>query len=257
MQVTASAEGVQYLTASQGGVLNSQRIQDLPVNSRNAMDFVSTQAGVNGTSFNGARNDMLNITLDGSNIQDNCTCHTDAGFPLCAGPGSRFITDVIDHKFGTGDDYGQAAFPAPILGPPKGGGCCSGSLDVVTLGDGGFVSVAFAGNAIVDGPGVDFIVFENPFDIGGNAMDPYAEPGTVAVSQDAVHWVSVKTVAGKAGLTGGTDATGDAARFTYPEAVATRGGNIYVAGSAGRGSRRAAIAASLRARPRALRRLSR
>ncbi len=71
VQVTASAEGVQYLTASQGGVLNSQRIQDLPVNSRNAMDFVATQPGVVGTNFNGARNDMLNITLDGSNIQDN------------------------------------------------------------------------------------------------------------------------------------------------------------------------------------------
>jgi hypothetical protein len=71
VQVTATAEGVQYLTASQGGVLNSARIQDLPVNSRNAMDFVATQAGVVGTNFNGARNDMLNITLDGSNIQDN------------------------------------------------------------------------------------------------------------------------------------------------------------------------------------------
>jgi len=71
VQVTATPEGVQYLTASQGGLVNSARIQDLPVNSRNAMDFVATQAGVVGTNFNGARNDMLNITLDGSNIQDN------------------------------------------------------------------------------------------------------------------------------------------------------------------------------------------
>jgi hypothetical protein len=71
VQVTASSEGVQYLTASQGGLVGATRIEDLPVNSRNAMDFVATQAGVVGTNFNGARNDMLNITLDGSNIQDN------------------------------------------------------------------------------------------------------------------------------------------------------------------------------------------
>jgi hypothetical protein len=71
VQVSATAEGVQYMTSSQGGLLNASRIEDLPVNSRNAMDFVATQAGVIGTNFNGARNDMLNITLDGSNIQDN------------------------------------------------------------------------------------------------------------------------------------------------------------------------------------------
>ena len=71
VQVSATAEGVTYMTSSQGGLLNASRIEDLPVNSRNAMDFVATQAGVIGANFNGARNDMLNITLDGSNIQDN------------------------------------------------------------------------------------------------------------------------------------------------------------------------------------------
>ena len=71
VQVAATAEGVQYLTASQGGLVNTTRIADLPVASSNAMYFVATQPGVVGTNFNGARNDMLNITLDGSNIQDN------------------------------------------------------------------------------------------------------------------------------------------------------------------------------------------
>ena len=33
---------------------------------------------------------------------------------------------------------------------------------VVSLGNGGFVTVAFDRNGIVDGPGVDFTVFENP-----------------------------------------------------------------------------------------------
>ncbi len=40
----------------------------------------------------------------------------------------------------------------------------------------------------MDGPGIDFIVFENPFWVGGNANDVYAEPGEVSVSDDGVTW---------------------------------------------------------------------
>ena len=65
IQVIADAEAINYLTASQGGTLSSQRIMDLPVSARNVMDFVLTQPGVVGTNFNGARSDMLNISLDG------------------------------------------------------------------------------------------------------------------------------------------------------------------------------------------------
>jgi hypothetical protein len=65
-----------------------------------------------------------------------------------------------------------------------------GSTDVVSIGDGGYVAVGFAGNFIVDGPGPDFLVFENPFDIGGDPTQPYAEVGTVAVSQDGTTWIS-------------------------------------------------------------------
>jgi hypothetical protein len=109
---------------------------------------------------------------------------------LCDGPGARFVTDVVAHQFGGGQSFGQDTFPANLLGPPRGGGCCAGSLDVISLGDGGSVSLAFAGNTIVDGPGADFIVFENAFDPGGDPSNPYAEPGIVEVSQDGASWVS-------------------------------------------------------------------
>jgi hypothetical protein len=56
------------------------------------------------------------------------------------------------------------------------------------LGVGGEIVLSFAPNAIVNGPGVDFIVFENPFYIDGNAAEPYAEPGEVSVSEDGVNW---------------------------------------------------------------------
>ena len=39
----------------------------------------------------------------------------------------------------------------------------SGSLDVVSLGIGGEIVLSFEPNGIVDGPGADFIVFENAF----------------------------------------------------------------------------------------------
>jgi hypothetical protein len=71
VQVEANSEAVTYLTGTQGGLLSTSCIEDLPVAARNVMDFVLTQPGVNGTNFNGSRNDLLNITLDTANIQDN------------------------------------------------------------------------------------------------------------------------------------------------------------------------------------------
>jgi hypothetical protein len=74
--------------------------------------------------------------------------------------------------------------PDIVLGPPKGGGAGNGSLDVVTLGNGGSITLGFAPSVIVDGDGPDFIVFENPFDVGGDPKKPFAELATVEVSDD-------------------------------------------------------------------------
>jgi hypothetical protein len=108
---------------------------------------------------------------------------------------SRFITGAVEHAFGTGQNFGQNRFPAVILGPPKGGGCCQGSLDVVSLGNGGFVVVEFADTAINDGPGADFIVFENAFQFGGDPNSVFAELGTVAVSDDGQNWTEFECTA--------------------------------------------------------------
>lgn len=74
VMVTAEAEGVQYLTPTLGGLITQERLVDLPVSDRNAMNFVLTQGGLvstsNGVNVNGARTDMLNVTLDGMNIMD-------------------------------------------------------------------------------------------------------------------------------------------------------------------------------------------
>lgn len=107
------------------------------------------------------------------------------GQPVCP----QFAAEVTDHAFGTGQSDGQDQFPDPVLGPPRGAGCCSGSLDVVSLGSGGWVELAFGETVIVDGPGPDFIVFENAFFIGGNESFPYFELATVEVSADGETWV--------------------------------------------------------------------
>ncbi len=57
-------------TSSVGGVLDEKRILDLPLTSRNAITFATTQAGTFGDYFSGARIGTLNIQVDGVNIQD-------------------------------------------------------------------------------------------------------------------------------------------------------------------------------------------
>jgi hypothetical protein len=101
---------------------------------------------------------------------------------------SHFVTNATDHSFGEGQNTGQAAFPAPILGPPKGAGDHIGSLDVVSLGNGGTVTLEFGEALIEDQPGPDFIVFENAFFAGGDPNQPFAELATVAVSADGTSW---------------------------------------------------------------------
>ena len=93
---------------------------------------------------------------------------------------SRFVTAVVDHAFGPGQSHNQTTgFPDALYGPPFAGKAGS----VVSLGNGGHVVVAFGGTAIVDGPGVDFTVFENP-------LPGFVELATVAVSDDGVSWTS-------------------------------------------------------------------
>ncbi|HSC87227.1 MAG TPA: hypothetical protein VLC09_08160 [Polyangiaceae bacterium] len=100
----------------------------------------------------------------------------------------RFASEVLRSDFGDGQNFGQEDFPSPIFGGPRGGGSSQGSLDVVSLGDGGLVEVGFSGTEIVDGLGPDFIVFENPFLVDGDAESPLAELARVSVSEDGETW---------------------------------------------------------------------
>jgi hypothetical protein len=115
----------------------------------------------------------------GTAVESGAAGDTDAG--LCA---SRFATSVESFTPGPGPNTGQSDLPGIVLGPPKGGGASTGSLDVATLGNGGSITLGFAPSLIVDRPGPDFIVFENPFNVNGDPSKPFAELATVEVSDD-------------------------------------------------------------------------
>lgn len=106
--------------------------------------------------------------------------------PVC-GPG--FATSVVSVRYGDHAGFGQDRMPSIVLGPPQGGGELQGSTDVVTLGVGGEIVLGFSGSGIEDGPGADFIVFENAFYAGGDLSRPFVDPGEVSVSEDGTTWV--------------------------------------------------------------------
>jgi hypothetical protein len=57
-------------TNSVGGVINGQKVRDLPLPNRDALGLVFTQAGIVGSNISGARIGTLNISRDGVNVQD-------------------------------------------------------------------------------------------------------------------------------------------------------------------------------------------
>jgi hypothetical protein len=101
-----------------------------------------------------------------------------------------YARSVVRFDPGEGAGFGAELLPGVVLGPPKGAGKQAGSLDVLSLGLGGEVVVAFGERAIVDGPGPDLVVFENAFFPSGDATQVYAEPGEVAVSEDGETFVA-------------------------------------------------------------------
>ena len=118
--------------------------------------------------------------------------------PIACEDGRGFATEVISFEFGEGQDFGQDDFPESVLGGPEGGGCCSGSLAVTSLGDGGTLVLGFGERVIIDGPGADFIVFENAFAAGGPDGDVFVELGQVSVSEDGETWLDFSCKAAEA-----------------------------------------------------------
>lgn len=95
------------------------------------------------------------------------------------------FADCVDEFIPEGAGFGADAFPDIVLGPPEAGANGNAGLDVLSLGCGGQITLFFAGPGVVDGPGPDLLVFENPFPVGDRT---FVEPARVLVSDDGVDW---------------------------------------------------------------------
>jgi len=98
-----------------------------------------------------------------------------------AGAVDPWADRVVSFTPGPGAGFGQDRFPQVVLGPPHGTGASTGSLDVLSLGFEGEIVLELTDFVAIDGPGVDLLVFENPF-VG------FIETGVVSVSDDGVDW---------------------------------------------------------------------
>ncbi len=97
---------------------------------------------------------------------------------------SPFADRVVDYEIGPKGGFNEASLPGIVLGPPQGAGDLQGSTDVFSLGEGGSITLTLSGRRIVDGPGPDFVIFENPFNAGGDPENRFVEAGIVSVSAD-------------------------------------------------------------------------
>jgi hypothetical protein len=101
--------------------------------------------------------------------------------PALASSPSRFATTVVSYNPGPSASLND---PTKALGGPRGGGGSSGSLDVVSLGVDGTLTLGFD-VTITDGPGADLVVSENGFFVG-SGTDVFSEVLYVEVSTDGV-----------------------------------------------------------------------
>ena len=88
---------------------------------------------------------------------------------------------VVSFDPGPDAGFGEEGFPDIVLGSPHGTRGGGGSLHVLSLGERGSIVIEFTDLGIIDGPGADLLVFENPF-------PTWSETGVVEVSNDGETW---------------------------------------------------------------------
>lgn len=126
---------------------------------------------------------------------------------------AQYIQSGCDTVFafspGSGQNIGQdsAYFPQNVLGLPDPNATptspSSSPYEILSLGEKGAIVLGWKNYVLVDGPGPDFIVFENAFYYGNNQV--FAEPGIVSVSKDGIQFYTFPfdtlTLVGCAGMT--------------------------------------------------------
>lgn len=112
-----------------------------------------------------------------------------AGVLALAGASASPLPEAV-HSFdpGTGAGFGEEHFPANVLSGPDGGENPptvpqDSPTQLFALGEGGSIVLDFGDEPITDGPGADFIVFENVFVNLANGA-PFVEAAIISVGND-------------------------------------------------------------------------
>jgi len=128
-----------------------------------------------------------------------------------AASANPFADTVVEYAPGPGQFVGNPQFndPARALGRPYGSGTSiQDNSSVVTLGDGGHLTLAF-NEPVTDDPrnpgGFDFIVFSNAIFVGGDPSYRWQELAFVEISQDGSEWFLILPSKLPADLVGGVD----------------------------------------------------
>lgn len=107
------------------------------------------------------------------------------------GPPDPVAADLVIAAPGaTGEGFGD---PANAVNGVRGGGPNMGSLDVYSLGYGenAELVLAWSGGVVSNGPGVDFVVFENGFLAASASGYYFMDLAVVSVSRDGETWVEL------------------------------------------------------------------
>jgi len=112
--VSSASEIIQTQSSTIASTINTNQIVKLPLTTRSAMDFVTflpgvqTAGGNRQSMINGLPQGMINITLDGVNIQDN-TLRTTDGFFAIVSPRLDAIEEVTVTTAAQGSESAQGA----------------------------------------------------------------------------------------------------------------------------------------------------
>ncbi len=104
--------------------------------------------------------------------------------------GDPFVDRVVEFKKGQGGGFNEAKLPDIVLGCPHGTGETIGGSHVLSLGREGSITLEFVDNEVIDGEGVDLLIFENSIKPAPNtgAVNPGYDLAKVEVSEDGVTW---------------------------------------------------------------------
>ncbi len=113
--------------------------------------------------------------------------------PGIAQPWERgWIDTVIAFRPGQGQNFGREYFPDNVFGPPdttaRADRPSANPRQILSLGIGGEIVVGFREKVVVNGPGADFVIFENAFRTPTGKV--FVEPAVVSVSRDGLQWYS-------------------------------------------------------------------